>query len=135
MTPPTSTLSFAQTGHDEELARAELYGLLSRLWLVPPDADLLQQFALAVTQAPEAGGHLEAPWQTLVDAVRRCSLAAAATEHEALFFGVGKPEVFLYGSYYLSGGYYGKKTIIKAITFGGHEKTYQAWNGNDGETI
>lgn len=35
------------------------------------------------------------------------------------------------GSYYLSGGYYGKKTIIKAITFGGHEKTYQSWNGND----
>jgi len=38
-------------------------------------------------------------------------------------------------SYYLSGGYYGKKTIIKAITFGGHERTYQSWNGNDQETI
>ncbi|MEQ8908246.1 MAG: TonB-dependent receptor [Vicingaceae bacterium] len=32
-------------------------------------------------------------------------------------------------SYYLSGAYYGKKTIIKAITFGGHERTYQAWYG------
>jgi iron complex outermembrane receptor protein len=32
-------------------------------------------------------------------------------------------------SYYLSGGYFGKKTVIKAITFGGHEKTYQSWNG------
>jgi iron complex outermembrane recepter protein len=39
------------------------------------------------------------------------------------------------GSYYLSGGYYGKKTVIKAITFGGHEKTYQSWNGNDAETM
>ena len=39
------------------------------------------------------------------------------------------------GSYYLSGGYYGKKTMIKAITFGGHERTYQSWNGNDGETL
>ncbi len=38
-------------------------------------------------------------------------------------------------SYYLSGGYYGKKTIIKAIAFGGHEKTYQSWNGNDAETM
>jgi iron complex outermembrane receptor protein len=38
-------------------------------------------------------------------------------------------------SYYLSGGYYGKKTMIKALTFGGHEKTYQSWNGNDGETM
>ena len=32
-------------------------------------------------------------------------------------------------SYYLSGAYYGKKTIIKAITFGGKERTYQSWYG------
>jgi iron complex outermembrane recepter protein len=32
-------------------------------------------------------------------------------------------------SYYLSGTYYGKKTILKFITFSGLEKTYQAWNG------
>lgn len=38
-------------------------------------------------------------------------------------------------SYYMGGGYYGKKTIVKAIAFGGHEKTYQAWNGNDEVTM
>lgn len=32
-------------------------------------------------------------------------------------------------SYFLSGGYYGKKTILKAIAFGGAEKTYQSWYG------
>ncbi len=32
-------------------------------------------------------------------------------------------------SYYLSGGYYGDKTIVKAIVFGGKEITYQSWNG------
>lgn len=32
-------------------------------------------------------------------------------------------------SYYLSGAYYGKKSIIKFITFSGMEETYQAWNG------
>ena len=32
-------------------------------------------------------------------------------------------------SYYLSGGYYGKKTVVKAITFAGKEKTYQSWYG------
>ncbi len=32
-------------------------------------------------------------------------------------------------SYYFSGGYYGKKTLVKVITFGGKEKTYHAWNG------
>jgi iron complex outermembrane receptor protein len=38
-------------------------------------------------------------------------------------------------SYYLSGGYYGNKTIVKAIAFGGHEQTYQAWNGIDSATM
>lgn len=32
-------------------------------------------------------------------------------------------------SYYLAGGYYGDKTIIKALTFSGKEVTYQAWYG------
>lgn len=32
-------------------------------------------------------------------------------------------------SYYLAGGYYGKKTLLKAIVFGGREITYQSWNG------
>lgn len=32
-------------------------------------------------------------------------------------------------SYYLSGGYYGDKTIVKAIVFGGKEITYQSWYG------
>jgi len=38
-------------------------------------------------------------------------------------------------SYYISGGYYGDKTMIKAITFGGHEITYQSWNGVDSATL
>lgn len=31
-------------------------------------------------------------------------------------------------SFYVSAGYYGKKTVVKAIMFSGWEKTYQAWN-------
>ncbi|MDP3082067.1 MAG: molecular chaperone TorD family protein [Rubrivivax sp.] len=96
-------LNFASTDDSEELARAELYGLLSRLWLAPPDAELLAQFGVAVTQAPEAGGHLEAPWSALVAALRATTLEAAAAEHQALFHGIGKPEVFAYGSFYLAG--------------------------------
>ena len=30
-------------------------------------------------------------------------------------------------SYYLAGGYYGKKSVLKFINFSGQEKTYQAW--------
>ncbi len=32
-------------------------------------------------------------------------------------------------SQYLSGGFYGKKDVVKFVYFGGKEKTYQAWNG------
>ena len=32
-------------------------------------------------------------------------------------------------SYYFSGAYHSKKVSIRLITFGGHERTYQAWNG------
>lgn len=32
-------------------------------------------------------------------------------------------------SYYAAGTYYGEKTVIKAITFGGKEVTYQSWGG------
>jgi iron complex outermembrane receptor protein len=32
-------------------------------------------------------------------------------------------------SYYFSGGFYADKTIIKAILFGGSERTYQSWYG------
>jgi iron complex outermembrane receptor protein len=34
-------------------------------------------------------------------------------------------------SYFLQGTYVGKTTLIKALVFGGTEKTYQAWNGID----
>jgi TorA maturation chaperone TorD len=99
----TAPLAFAAADDSEELARAELYGLLARLWMAPPDAALLQPFATAVTQAPEPGAPLEAPWQALVGAMRATSAEDAAAEYDALFQGVGKPELFLYGSYHLTG--------------------------------
>ena len=38
-------------------------------------------------------------------------------------------------SYFLQGAYSKGNTLIKAIVFGGHEITYQAWNGIDAETL
>ena len=38
-------------------------------------------------------------------------------------------------SYFLQGTYVGKKTLIKALAFGGKEKTYQAWYGLDAATM
>ena len=38
-------------------------------------------------------------------------------------------------SYFLQGTYVGKTTLLKALVFGGKEKTYQAWNGIDAATL
>ncbi len=38
-------------------------------------------------------------------------------------------------SYFLQGGYYDENTLVKAVIFGGKEKTYQAWYGIDEYTM
>jgi iron complex outermembrane recepter protein len=38
-------------------------------------------------------------------------------------------------SFYLSGGYYGKNTMIKAVAFSGKESTYQAWYGVPSDSL
>ncbi len=38
-------------------------------------------------------------------------------------------------SYFLQGAYVNDNTLIKALVFGGKEKTYQAWYGIDSETL
>ena len=88
---------------DEETARAELYGLLSQLYYAAPDATLQAALRVAVTEAPTDGGFLQEPWQHLVGTVRTLDDAIIAKEFDRLFGGVGKPEVYLYGSHYLSG--------------------------------
>lgn len=88
---------------DEEMARAEVYGLLAILYYAPPEPELLQSLRVAVTDAPARGGFLEEPWRELVAAARGAPDDAIANEYDALFGGVGKPEVYLFGSHYLSG--------------------------------
>ena len=88
---------------DEETARAELYGLIADLFYARPRAELLAQLRVAATDAPAAGGFLEEPWRLLVGTARDMDDAAVHAEFDALFGGVGKPEVYVFGSHYLSG--------------------------------
>jgi TorA maturation chaperone TorD len=97
------SMNLGRTDDHEELARAELYGLLATLWLAPPNAELLRQFKVAVTEPEVPGAALAAPWLDLVAALRNTPQQVLADEFSALFLGVGKPEVFAYGSFYLSG--------------------------------
>ena len=97
---------------DEETARAELYGLLAQLYYAKPTPDTLAALRVAVTEAPAAGGFLQEPWQQLVGAARAQDDEAIAAEFDRLFGGVGKPEVFLYGSHYLS-GFLNEKPLVR----------------------
>lgn len=88
---------------DEETARAEVYGLLAALYYTAPSQSLHDNLCVAATQAPAAGAVLESSWSELVAAARAQSLQQITQEFDALFGGVSRPEVYLYGSHYLSG--------------------------------
>lgn len=105
-------LSASSHALDEETARAEVYGLLSQLYYQAPSAELLAQLQVAVTEAPDAGGFLEEPWRELVACARSMSQAQMAAEFTSLFGGVGKPEVYLFGSHYLS-GFLNEKPLVR----------------------
>ncbi len=38
-------------------------------------------------------------------------------------------------SFFVTGGYYGEKTMVKMNIFSGHERTYQAWEGVPGDSL
>jgi TorA maturation chaperone TorD len=103
--PTTSAL-------DEETARAEIYGLLAQLFYAPPSPQLLEALRVAPTEAPAPGAFLEEPWRALVGAARAQDAAAVADEYDALFGGVGKPEVYLFGSHYIS-GFLNEKPLVR----------------------
>ena len=100
---------------DEETARSELYGLLAVLYYAPPTANLIAQLRVAVTDAPAAGAFLEEPWRGLIAAARDLGDEAIQAEHDSLFGGIGKPEVYLYGSHFLS-GFLNEKPLAKLRT-------------------
>jgi TorA maturation chaperone TorD len=96
---------FERPDQGEEAARADLYGALATLFSKPPSQHLLDSVAAggAAAGAGEGNTVLQLAWADLVDACNNALQEAVREEYEHLFIGVGKPEVMLYGSYYLSG--------------------------------
>lgn len=103
MNPASPISRPVNASFDEEAARAELYGLLADLFYAPPNAEQYAALQVAVTEAPVAGGFLQEPWRDFVGVARQMPLADIRAEFEALFGGVGKPEILPYGSHYLAG--------------------------------
>lgn len=92
-------LRFSATLPPEEVARANFYGLLARLFYAPPDTALLQAIAAAGSIEAEDGG-IAAAWQALADASAGADAEAVREEYEASFIGTGKAPVTLYTTAY-----------------------------------
>jgi TorA maturation chaperone TorD len=95
----------------EDQARADFYALLARLYAAAPDAALLAQIAAApalgaatLTDETAAAAHgLAGAWDALRAASAAMDPDAAAQEYTDLFVGVGRSEVNLHASHWLTG--------------------------------
>lgn len=90
----------------EDQARANLYGLLARLFYAAPDAALLAAIAQSGELQAEAGSALASAWKRLVEASAGANAEAVREEFERVFAGTGKAEVTLY-----TGAYTGRSTL------------------------
>ena len=91
-------------GLPEDLARADLYGLIARFFHLPPDQALLDQIAAtadqqdATDQAP-----LAKAWMDVVEVAKNNPAKAWHDEFDLNFISVGKPNIVLNGSFYMAG--------------------------------
>ena len=88
----------------QDSARADLYALLSHLFLAAPSQALLDSVAAADDIAAEApDSTLGRAWQRLQAAAVAVDTQALAQEFQDLFIGVGSGEVMPYGSWHVTG--------------------------------
>lgn len=98
----SSALDHGQS--DEDLARADLYGLLAELFGAPPtDAFFNRLAASPASPEDEPDTPLTSAWRSLVAKAAASAPLGIRQEFEALFVAVGKPEVVSNASFYLAG--------------------------------
>ena len=93
-------LNFAPTPSPEDLARADLYGILARLYYAAPDEQLLAALANAQDDPATQNSPLGEAWRALREACRSAYPVLLENEHTALFIDTGKAAVTPYLSNY-----------------------------------
>jgi len=83
----------------EDRARANFYGLISRLFYAPADSHLLAEICGSGV-AGEGGGGLYGAWRGLQEACHSAYPAVVRQEYDNLFVGVGRAAVTPYLSGY-----------------------------------
>ena len=97
----SSSVGLAARLEPEDRVRADFYALLARLYFSAPDGQLLHLLGDAPLLAAEAdSARLAQAWERLAAASRVMDADAAQDEFEALFGGVGRSLISLFGSYY-----------------------------------
>jgi len=96
-------LAFSRTLAPEDQARADLYAVLARLYADAPDREFLNALAASKRMAIDAERPLALAWNRLADASAAMDAEAAAQEYTDLFVGVGKCEVNLHASHWITG--------------------------------
>ncbi|MBU3575370.1 molecular chaperone [Polynucleobacter sp. UK-Mo-2m-Kol15] len=101
----TST-EVGDVGLPEDLARADLYGLIARFFHQPPDQELLDQIAASIPDGEEAkpeDAPLAKVWHSVVEVAKHNPATSWREEFDRNFISVGRPNVILNGSFYMAG--------------------------------
>ncbi len=84
----------------EDQARANFYGLIARLFYLPPDAQLLGEL-LNADAFEESESEIAQAWAEMVAGCRNAFPVQLENEHTELFVGTGKSEVTPYLTHYI----------------------------------
>lgn len=97
----------------EDQARANIYGLLARLLLAPPDAGLLDSLAGSDALVSESGAQpLDVAWDQLSVTARLLPTDHVIDEYNDLFVSTAAPRVSPHGSVYLAGFLHEKPLVL-----------------------
>ena len=88
---------------EEDRARAEHYAVFSRLFAAPADAEFLTTLIGMARSFSSSQSALGLAWLVLGDAAQAAMPEALEEEYTRLFLTIGRPEVMLFGSFYLAG--------------------------------
>jgi TorA maturation chaperone TorD len=95
----------------EDWARADFYALLSNLFFAAPNLELRNNIAASELMLAQDASLLSADWLALIEAAKGRSVDVIEEEFNALFVGVGKADLMMFGSYHQS-GFLNEKPLI-----------------------
>jgi len=111
----SSVTEVGDVGLPEDLARADLYGLIARLFHEAPDQELLDQIVSSIPEGQEAQSEaapLARVWQNLVEMAKANPAKAWQDEFDQNFISVGRPIIILNGSFYMA-GYLNERPLVE----------------------